>query len=155
MNKFKKVATLILGLFLIFSFAGCKANNDEDNDVETSISENTEKPENNGDEEIEEDNDETDSIDAMIEESDYISKIKLITKGASNQEIKVLDNIKGNLSHSDLPDLQDLKENRAYVIFLKDSNNEVILTSEKDSLISLEGDNHELFRKINEKVHGK
>ena len=170
MKKSKRIAIAILTLVLVFAFAGCKANNDEDanesTNSETSVNENVETPDDNEEadneeadneeaKEAKEENDETDPVDAMIEEADYISKIKLITKGKDNKEIKVLDNIKGNLTESDLPNLMDLEENRAYVVFLKDEDNKVVLIDDSVSIILLEGDNHKLFEKINKKVHGK
>lgn len=89
----------------------------------------------------------------MIESSDYISKIKLIKKGQDSTEVKILDNIKANLSQKDFPELTNLELNRAYVVFLKDADSSVVLTDEKDGLILLEGDNHELFEKINNHIH--
>lgn len=88
----------------------------------------------------------------MISESDYISKIKLITKGKNKTEIKVLDNIKDVILAKDLPEL-DLKENRAYLVFLKDDGGELVLVNEDDSLVLLEGDNHELFERINKQIY--
>ena len=95
---------------------------------------------------------EADETTQMVQEADYISKIKLITKGKNNTEIKVLDNIKAVLSAADLPSL-DLKENRVYLVFLKDDGDEVVLVNGDESVILLEGDQHELFEKINQEVH--
>lgn len=88
----------------------------------------------------------------MIRDADYISKIKLITKGQDRTEIKVLDNIKAVLSAKDLPIL-NLEENRVYLVFLKDDGDEIVLVNGDDSVVLLEGDNHELFEKINKEVH--
>lgn len=94
-----------------------------------------------------------DPIDEMIDLSDHIAKIKLITKGQDKTELKVLDSIKGNISSKDLPAMDTLELNRAYVVFLRNVDGNVILTDEANGVVLLEGDNHELFEKINKKVH--
>ncbi len=94
-----------------------------------------------------------DPIDEMIDSSDHIAKIKLIKKGQDKTELKVLDSIKGNISSGDLPAIDNLELNRAYVVFLKDVDGKAILTDEVEGVVLLEGDNHELFEKINKKVH--
>lgn len=94
-----------------------------------------------------------DPIDDMIDSSDYIAKIKLIQKGEDKTQLKVLDTIKGNISASDLPVIDNLELNRAYLVFLKKVDSTVVLTDEFNGVILLEGDNHELFEKINKKIH--
>ena len=96
-----------------------------------------------------------DPIDEMIDSSDYIAKIKLIQKGEDKTQLKVLDTIKGNVSASDLPVIDTLELNRTYIVFLKKVDNTVVLTDDFEGVVLLEGDNHELFEKINQKVHNK
>lgn len=93
-----------------------------------------------------------DVIDVMITNSNYISKVKLITKGNKGSEIKVLDNIKQAITADQLPEL-DLKENKTYLVFLTDEGDNVVLADKENGVILLEGDNHELFEKINKQVH--
>lgn len=158
MKNIKKLSLVLLIMALGIGIIGCANDNKDIEDEATEDleiqEEEMEVEEDEEEEEIadEEDTEEVDSIDAMIDSSDYISKIKLIQKGKDNFEIKILDNIKDNLSESDLPELE-LLENRAYLIFLKDVDGNLVLTDENNGLVLLEGDNHELFEKINKKVH--
>lgn len=89
------------------------------------------------------------SQDEMIEKSDYIAKVKMIQKGKDTLELKILDNVKGKLSKGDIPRTDLLKKNRAYLVFLKTGEKGIELTNGESSYIILEGDNNELFEKIN------
>lgn len=168
MNKFKRIALLLVGLILVFSLIGCTADKDEpgndivqtpedeienqDEDMEEPIEDPVE--DDMDEEDIGEDmGDDMDSIDAMIESSNYISKIKVITKGEDNSEIEVLDNIKKEISQESLPVIPELEENKTYLVFMKDEGNTVVLTDETEGVILLEGDNKELFEKINKQVN--
>lgn len=85
----------------------------------------------------------------MIQKSEYIVKVKKIEKEKNNFEIKVLENLKGDLSATDIPNADTLEKNRAYLAFLKVEDGAVVPTNGKKSYILLEGDNHEIFEKIN------
>lgn len=89
----------------------------------------------------------------MIENSDYIAKVKMIQKGQNKFELKVLDNIKGNINASNVPDTEKFNQNRAYVIFLRDVDGNIEPTNGNKSYILLQGDNHEIFKKINKNVN--
>ena len=91
--------------------------------------------------------------DAMISESDYIAKVKKIKKGKDSYELKVLESLKGNLNTQDVPNADKLLENRAYLVFLKDKDGNVVFTNEAEGLMLLEGDHHEIFEKINKHLH--
>lgn len=151
-----KSKNILSRLFLVsmlgIGLVGCGTNETTGEEIDTP-EEAVEEIEDEDIEEVEEaETAEADETTQMVQDADYISKIKLITKGKNNTEIKVLDNIKAVLSAADLPSL-DLKENRVYLVFLKDDGNEVILVNGDDSVILLEGDQHELFEKINQEVH--
>ena len=177
LKKSKKLSLALIGLILAFTLMACNADNQEDvedDQVGTENIEDIDKSETQDDAdddliEIEEEDDfieegqpedpagEDIAIDpevAMINESDYIAKIKLIEKGSDNKEIKVLENIKGSLSNENLPAMGDLELNRAYLVFLKDLDGSIVLTDEDKGLILLEGDNHQIFEKINKEIHG-
>lgn len=153
MNIKKYLSRILLAFLVMISFTGCASS-------DTVTTEDTETVETSNTTSSSEDNinvsrsmDQlTDDTSLMIEESDYISKIKLITKNESNTEIKVLDNIKGTITSSELPTL-DLKENRAYIVFLKNDGDGIVLVDGDSPIVLLEGDNHELFEKINKYVH--
>ena len=145
-NK-KKIFMSLLAVFLLLGLVACSSDEDE-----TPNNDNVVVDEDDNDKDEEENEDVSDDMDEMIEEADYISKIKLITKGQDEKEIKVLENIKDPLSKDDLPELA-LEENRAYLVFLENEDGKVVLVDEEDSLVLLEGDNHELFEKINKHVH--
>lgn len=85
----------------------------------------------------------------MIENSNYIAKVKMIQKDQSTFELKVLENLKGSLSGKEIPNSENLNQNRAYLVFLKDVDGNLVPTNGKDSYVLLEGDNHVLFEKIN------
>lgn len=85
----------------------------------------------------------------MIQKSEYIVKVKKIEKEKNNFEIKVLENLKGDLSATDIPNADTLEKNRAYLAFLKVEDGSIVPTNGKKSYILLEGDNHEIFEKIN------
>lgn len=152
MLKNKKVLSSVFVLSMVGTgLVGCSTNETAD-DATTDTEEIVE------DEEVEE-TEESDQVaeakgrtEQMIRDADYISKIKLITKGKNNTEIKVLDNIKAVLSAKDLPTLQ-LEENRVYLVFLKEDGDDIILVDEDNSVVLLEGDNHELFEEINKEIH--
>ena len=174
MKRSKKLSLTLIGLILAFALMGCNADNETDLDedqvaiddvqddeqevvdtdeleVEDEEDENLleeKKPEETADEDTA-----ADSDIVMIRESDYIAKIKLIKKGSDTSEIKVLENIKGNLTHDNLPAMESLELNRAYLVFLKDADGSAVLTDTDNSLILLENDNHEIFEKINKEIH--
>ena len=52
-----------------------------------------------------------------------------------------------------MPNTENFQQNRAYVIFLKDIDGKVEPTNGNKSYILLEGDNHEIFEKINKNVN--
>lgn len=156
--KIKKKTLLVLfGLLLIFFLIGCSTSNSDQEDLdidnEKTPAENIQEDEVTEDLDTSYEDSEADSsddvIDEMIESSDYITKIKLITKGKDAIEIKILENIKGRLAVKDLPPLDNLKNNASYVVFLKDLDDSIILSDQKNGIILLEGDNHKLFEKIN------
>lgn len=176
MIRSKKLSLALIGLVLVFALMGCNADNETDLDEEQVTTEDVkdeeQEVEDTDEDEVEtevedeediveeekpeESADEDTAIDpdvAMIRESDYISKIKLIKKGSDTTEIKILENIKGNLSNDNLPAMEDLQLNRAYVVFLKDADGSAVLTDAENGLILLEGDNHEIFEKINKEIH--
>ena len=165
MKRNKLIALVLVGLISAFALIGCDSDDGENNTIEnndTPVStpaneEASEAVDNETSDTDAETNEEADAdlapLDAMIESSDYISKIKLIKKGQDSEEIKILDNIKAALSADDLPKIDTLELNRAYVIFLKDRDGHVVLADEADGVILLEGDNHELFEKIYDHIH--
>lgn len=157
-----KKSRILIGLMIVFlaiGLVGC-SNDDKDANDQPPVVENEDKDDEEAeddDEEAEEaedtENDEdVDDVDQMIDDAKYISKIKLITKGDKGSEVKVLDNIKAVLNKDNLPEL-NLEENRTYLVFLKEEAGNLVLVDEDDGLVLLEGDNHELFEKINKKVH--
>ena len=179
MKRSKKLSLTLIGLILAFALMGCNADNETDLDedqvaiddvqddeqevvdtdeleVEDEEDENLleeKKPEETADEETADEDTAADSDIVMIRESDYIAKIKLIKKGSDTSEIKVLENIKGNLTYDNLPAMESLELNRAYLVFLKDADGSAVLTDTDNSLILLENDNHEIFEKINKEIH--
>lgn len=164
MKRNKMVSLILVGSISVFALMGCNSKGEDQDIVEnnetpvsTPINEEVvetpiDQPETNV-ENASDGNVDLDPLDAMIESSDYISKIKLIQKGQDSKEIKILDNIKANLSESNLPEIANLELNRSYVVFFKDLDGKVVLTDANDGVILLEGDNHELFEKINADVH--
>lgn len=115
----------------------------DDNDADTGDAEGLKAEDKEGKTEM---NDEE-----MIDESDYIAKVKMIEKGQGNLELKVLDNIKGDITADKVPNVESLEKHRTYLVFLKNEDGKVEVTNGDDSLILLEGDNHEIFEKINKK----
>lgn len=141
----KKKLLIISTLTLMLSLSACNTNNTpnqtEDNQIEDNV-------------EVEEDIKDkiekaTMTDDEMIEESDQITKVKLIEKEKNTFELKILENLKGNLSKEDIPDTSSLERNRAYLIFTKVEDGKIVPTNGDKSYILLEGDNHEIFEKIN------
>lgn len=156
MKRFKKLSVVLVVMVLVFSLIACspKTTDESDKDLGQVQEDDTQNDDVDSEEDLEEPLDEdTDPLDLMIESSDYISKIKLIKKGEDSKEIKILDNIKNPLSSTELPALENLEENRAYIVFMKDLDGKVVLTDEENGVILLEGDNHELFDKIHQQLH--
>lgn len=90
----------------------------------------------------------------LTQESDQVSKVKLIDKGGT-LEIKVLENLKGSLGAAPKELYPMLKENRVYLIFTKNEGDEAKLNGKPEmSVLLLEGDQSEIFRQINEALHG-
>lgn len=164
MKKFKKVSLLLVGLILVFSLAGCNSKVDEPNtdiietpqdgvgneDITDPLDDNTiegdvEDPMGN--------TNDLAAMDGMIESSDYISKIKVITASGDNRKIEVLENIKKDLSPEDLPELANLEENKTYLVFMKDQDNTIVLTDEVEGVVPLENENTDLFETIKEKLN--
>lgn len=155
MKRFKSLSVVLIVLVLVLSLMACnsKDTNDPNKDlgqVEEEVIEDENDLEDKVEEEAEEPLEEAiDPIDQVIDSSDYISKIKLIEKGKDNIEIKILDNIRGTLNSTDLPPMENLELHRTYIVFMINSGDKVVLTDEKYGVLHLEGDNHELFEKIN------
>lgn len=166
MKKFKKISLLLVGLILVFSLVACNSKVNEPN---TDI---IETPEDGvGNEDIKDplndntmEGDVTDpmdnvndlaAMDGMIQSSDYISKIKVISKTPDKTEIEVVDNLKKELSPEDLPEIPELEENKTYLVFLKDQNNTVVLNNEQESYILLENENIDLYEKINQQINNQ
>ena len=158
MKNYKRILMLLMIMFLLVGLVGCSSTNDEKPEDKNPVVDNeTDKEDEEDEDEADEEDEEVivveeDVIDKMIDDSMYISKVKLITKGQKGTEIKVLDNIKAVVTEDQLPALE-LKENRVYLVFLKDVDGKVELTDVDNGLVLLEGDNHELFEKINKKVN--
>lgn len=156
----KKKLLIISTLTLMLSLSACNTNNTPNQTEDNQIEDNVEVEEDNKSD-IKEDledvgEDIKDKIekatmtdDEMIEESDQITKVKLIEKEKNTFELKILENLKGNLSKEDIPDTSSLERNRAYLIFTKVEDGKIVPTNGDKSYILLEGDNHEIFEKIN------
>lgn len=174
MKRSKKLPLALMGLVLAFALMGCNADNetnlDEDQVAIDDVQDEEQEVVDTDELEVEDEEDKNlveegkpeetvdedtaaDSDIIMIRESDYIAKIKLIKKGSDTSEIKVLENIKGNLTHDNLPAMENLELNRTYLVFLKDADGSAVLTDIDNGLILLEGDNHEIFEKINKEIH--
>lgn len=126
----------------------------KENKIDENINKDKEEEKENENEKEEEKEEQTEMSDeVMIENSDYIAKVKMIQKGQNKFELKVLENIKGSINASDVPNTENFQQNRAYVIFLRDVNGTIEPTNGNKSYILLEGDNHEIFEKINKHVN--
>lgn len=161
----KKKLLIISTLALMLSITACNTDNadntpneTEDNQVKDN-QDNVDVEDNNNDikedlEDVGEDiKDKVDNItmtdDEMIEQSDQITKVKMIEKGKNEFELKILENLKGDLSREDIPDTSNLEKHRAYLIFTKVEDGKIVPTNGDKSYILLEGDKHEIFEKIN------
>ena len=87
--------------------------------------------------------------------SDYIAKVKMIQKGKNKFELKVLENIIGNINASDVPNTDLLKPNRTYVILLRDVDGKKQPTNGKESYVLLEGNNKKIFDAVYEMFRSK
>lgn len=172
MKRTKKLSLSLIGLILIFTLMACSTDKDvnlEESQIETDHMQ-------DGTQEVEE-QDEIETVEEdfieegqpedplgediaidpdimMINQSDYIAKIKRIQKDSGGIDIKILENIKGSLSNENLPVVESLEINRVYLVFLKDEDGSIVLTDKNNSLVLLEGDNSEIFEKINREIHG-
>ena len=164
MKKFKQLSLLLVVLILVFSLVGCTTDtNEPDKDIvetpEDAVEDEVEDPIDDileGDvEDPMDDIDDTDAVDGMIESSDYISKIEVISIGQDNADIKVLDNIKKDLDPASLPEIPELEEGKTYLVFMKDEGDTVTLTDETEGIILLEGDNKDLYEKIDQQVNNQ
>lgn len=128
---------------------GSEAETDIEVEENDSVNDSEENIKDKGEDIIDKIEDATMTDEQMIEESEYIVKVKKIEKEKNNFEIKILENLKGNLSAEDIPNADTLEKNRAYLVFLKVQDGGVVPVNDKKSFILLEGDNHEIFEKIN------
>lgn len=90
--------------------------------------------------------------EALTEYADSIVKAKVI---ANTGEVKVLENLKGNVVPADLEAFKaDMVGNKPYLLFLKEADGKMELAgSETDSFVLLQGDQHEMFEAINKVLH--
>ncbi len=95
------------------------------------------------------------SYEEMVKSSDYIAKVKMIQKGKNKFELKVLENIIGNINASDVPNTDLLKPNRTYVILLRDVDGKKQPTNGKESYVLLEGNNKKIFDAVYEMFRSK
>lgn len=154
MKKFKKLSLLLVVLILVFSVAACTKDTDEPNkDIVETPGDVTENPTDEPiDQPLEGD---IGSRDAIIESSDYISKIEVISIGQDKTDIKVLDNIKKDLNPDSLPVIPELEEGKTYLVFMKNEGDTVVLTDETEGFIPLEGNNMDLFDQIDRQVNNQ
>ena len=167
MKNFKKLALVLAGLILVFSMVACTTDKDKDGPAKDII----ETPEDDivedltddpMEEDIPEDDNMTegmdenmDSMDAMIQSSDYISKIQVMSTGPDNTDIQVLDNIKKELSPESIPELSQLEDGKTYLVFMKDEGDTLVLADETEGVILLEGENKDLFEQIDQQVNNQ
>ncbi|MDO5725624.1 MAG: hypothetical protein Q4P29_04895 [Tissierellia bacterium] len=156
-NKF---ISIFAALILVISMTACqnkeKVSENDTQIEETKLDSQTEETKEEAKETEEapakENMTEEEIIKQRLDNSDYLAKIKLISKGPKGKEIKVLDSIKGILPHDKIQDLEGLTENRAYLVFMKEEDGNIVFTDD-ESLILLEGDQDKLFETINKEIH--
>ncbi len=151
MNKAKKLFLTFLSLILIFTLIACSKDNEEDLNLEKDLGM-KEIEENMADENPEENiRDEVyvDSLEERIKSSNFIARVELSDLGGGNDELKIIENIKGNLSQANLAQIEGMEKNIEYLIFLRDVEGLVDLT-DNESLISLENNGQDKVNEVKE-----
>ncbi len=92
------------------------------------------------------------NLDFLIDESDYISHIKMSQTGSTGKEITVIEDLKGSLKSIVIPEISGLEPNKDYLVFLVDSLDGDIVKTKEDSLILLENDNDETLTYVKDKT---
>ncbi|MDO5725504.1 MAG: hypothetical protein Q4P29_04270 [Tissierellia bacterium] len=86
-------------------------------------------------------------IKALIENSHYISIIKMTQTGAAGKEIHVIEDFKGSLKNIELPEIKNLEANKDYLIFFRDSDTgDLIPTDSEKGIVELQGDDDQALK---------
>lgn len=90
----------------------------------------------------------TERLDILIEESDYISHIKMSQTGSTGREVNVIEDYKGSLNSIVMPEIEGIEPNVDYLIFLRDYENGEILLTNDNGLIELTNDNEDTLQYV-------
>lgn len=132
------------------------SNETVEQDVDSSLEESQEVEEDVDSEEesTEQDNGDVapeDQLKALVDESDYVSIVRMSQTGSTGREVNVKEDLKGSLKSIVIPEIPNIQPNEDYLIFLMDSaNGEIALTHTENGLVLLENENDERLNYVRE-----
>lgn len=79
-------------------------------------------------------------VDELIEDSDYISRVRLQTSTAEGTSSTFLEDYKGDLSKIDINLPKSLSPNQEYIVFFKDDDDGEIVPTNDNAFIEIQDD---------------
>ncbi len=141
MNK-KLTITLLTATLLLTACGKDKTVNTPANNITTkNTQENVDTAKPKEDEENITSSFDKELVDELIDESDYISRVRLQTSTAEGVNSTFLEDYKGDLSKIDLKLPKSLTPNTEYIIFYKDAEDGEIVPTNDKSFIEIQDEN--------------
>lgn len=150
MNK-KLTIILLVALFLTACGNDKTANTPANNISTKNAQENASTTKTKEDEENITSSFDRDLVDELIDESDYISRVRLQTSTAEGVNSTFLEDYKGDLSKVELTLPKSLTPNTEYIIFYKDDDNGEIVPTNDNAFIEIQDENDSNLIYIEEK----
>lgn len=86
----------------------------------------------------------------MIEEADYIAKVKIVEAEDGKLKAELIENLKGDILGEDIPNDENFKKDKEYVVFLKDENGKPEPIAKENHYREIKGTDDEILKKIDE-----
>lgn len=99
------------------------------------------------------DKDDSDRVmtdEEMIEEADYIAKVKIVEAEDGKLKAELIENLKGDILGEDIPDDENFKKDKEYVVFLKDENGKPEPIAKENHYKEINSEDDEILKKIDE-----
>lgn len=156
----KKFSLVILSLGLCLGLAACNKEGDQGPAPANKppLNEEVKKADTGDLEKVEEETKKEDALNsgsekerlnALLEESDYISLVELSSTADNQMELRILTNFKGNLSNIEFDEPKNLSPNKQYLIFYHDSEDGSIIPTNGDaSMIEVENSDDPVLTKV-------
>ncbi len=88
------------------------------------------------------------SDEEMIAASDYIAIVKIVDVGDGLLKAELVKDLKGTLEGKEIPNDENFKKDKEYVVFLKDDAGKVVPVNDANHYRDYDGENDNLVKKV-------